>query len=351
MENNILVIGNGFDIAHGLDTRYDDFIKYIRKVYEDNRSMAVGDEDIFSMNCIENNGFINYFLMYTKEVSGWVDLEKLIKEIIEYFKLFFDNYDQYIDDGCIILHDKLNADIHQIKENRVKICLRRFPLFYQDSLNRSTNLKCLDDKYYSKKFGLNKREILKLLKNQLNEIIKLLQIYLKNHMAEKYDSLKKIRQIEDLNPSYVISFNYTDTYKIYGIKTEDVFHVHGSLDKDNMVLGFNDDDPNNLDFVYFKKYFQRIQKLTGYIDKKRFANFYQGTIPDDPVIHFYGHSLDKTDMDIIEKLHSMSSGFVIYKYNQEDYEQKVINLIDVFGKERATEMIQTGWIKFVQCEK
>lgn len=348
MGKNILVIGNGYDIAHGLDTRYDDFIKYIRKVKGDS-NVVTNDDRVFINKCIVNNGFINYFLMYTKEVSGWVDLEKLIKEIIEYFELFFDNYDQYIDNGCIILRDTTNADIHQIKENRVKICLRRFPLFY-----RFTDLNfCLDKKYYSKKFGLNKREIIKLLKNQLNEIVKLLQIYLSNHMKEKTDDLKKICQIEAINPSYVISFNYTDTYTIYGIKAEDVFHVHGSLNKNNMVLGFDDDDPKNLDFVYFKKYFQRIQKLTGYIDERKFIYEDERGIshPNQMIVHFYGHSMDKTDGDIIQKLRSMASGFVIYKYNQEDYEQKVINLIDVFGKEETTEMIQTGWIKFEECKK
>ena len=161
-----------------------------------------------------------------------------------------------------------------------------------------------------------------------------------------------LRQIKQIDPKYVISFNYTTIYKLYGINEEDVFHVHGKLccDPNNMVLGYNDDDPENLDFVYFKKYFQRIQKLTGYIDTNRFGGFdSEGTLRL-PVIHFYGHSMDKTDGDIIQKLRSLASGFVIYKYNQEDYEQKVINLIDVFGKEKAIRMIQAGWIKFVQCE-
>ena len=31
---NILVIGNGFDIAHGLPTQYGDFLNFIRKYYE-----------------------------------------------------------------------------------------------------------------------------------------------------------------------------------------------------------------------------------------------------------------------------------------------------------------------------
>lgn len=176
--------------------------------------------------------------------------------------------------------------------------------------------------------------------------------------------IEKKAQIDSINPQYVISFNYTDTYRIYGIKKEDVFHVHGSLIKNNMVLGFNDDDPENLDFVYFKKYFQRIQKLTGYInnnkiklkkDKIELTNPNSGELEQieidiDPIVHFYGHSMDKTDGDIIQKLHSLANGFVIYIYNQEDYEQKVINLIDVFGKEQAMQLIQERRIKFVQCE-
>lgn len=35
MEHNILVIGNGFDLAHGLNTRYDDFMAYIKRAAED----------------------------------------------------------------------------------------------------------------------------------------------------------------------------------------------------------------------------------------------------------------------------------------------------------------------------
>ncbi len=30
MENNILVLGNGFDIAHGLKTKYEDFMDWVR---------------------------------------------------------------------------------------------------------------------------------------------------------------------------------------------------------------------------------------------------------------------------------------------------------------------------------
>ena len=194
----------------------------------------------------------------------------------------------------------------------------------------------------------------------MNDVIELLRLYLQNYCYDKQkDKLKAKKQISDIHPCYVVSFNYTDTYKVYGIKSEDVFHVHGSLERKNMVLGFDDDEPENLDFVYFKKYFQRIQKLTGYIDDSKFKRTYnldensRIKVEKEVLVHFYGHSMDKTDGDIIKKLKELSSGFVIYvrdpaKYP--DYEQIVINLIDVFGKDDATKMIEKGFIKFKRCE-
>lgn len=117
-------------------------------------------------------------------------------------------------------------------------------------------------------------------------------------------------------------------------------------------MGFNDEKEENLDFIYFKKYFQRIQKLTGYLKTDRLCsvNEFGETDYISTIVHFYGHSLDKTDEDIIKRLQKMSGGFVIYTYNQVDYEQKVINLIDIFGKESAMQMIESGFFRFVQCE-
>ncbi|WP_075678468.1 AbiH family protein [Roseburia sp. 831b] len=351
MEHNILVIGNGFDLSHELNTRYDDFIDWIKKAKEDDSFIENQSEREFIHKCIESNGFVGYFFRYTNVVPGWVDLERLIKEIIGYFELFFSKYPSFIDNRGCISWDSARIDMSKSGMLKTIYCLHSFVLLYDKDYSRSSiHSMHLDNKYYTNAFGLNKREILNLLKKQLDEIIELLRIYLKNQMNEKCESIKKIHQIEEVNPSYVISFNYTDTYRIYGIKPEDVFHVHGSLDKNNMVLGFNDEDEMNLDFVYFKKYFQRIQKLTGYINEARLIDR-NNVLSPKPIVYFYGHSMDKTDGDIIVKLRSLARGFVIYIYNQDDYEQKVINLIDVFGKEEATKLIQNGFIKFEPCSE
>lgn len=348
MENNVLVIGNGFDLAHKLKTKYDDFIQYIRAAEEDDSFIPKQEDREFIRKCIETNGFLNYFLDYTNEVPGWVDLEKLIKDVVDYFGIFFENCDNFVNARNSIELDTMN---NRMPNQMVRVidCIYKFNLFNREDSRGYIFSKRMDPIYYTNSYGLNKRELLKFLKKQLNDVIELLQRYL-IYATENLDKIDKIQQIADINPRYVISFNYTYTYKRYGIKDEDVFHVHGRLLKDNMVLGFNDENPEDLDFVYFKKYFQRIQKLTGYINEARLIDR-NNVLSPNPIVHFYGHSMDKTDGDIIVKLKSLARGFVIYTYDQEDYEQKVINLIDVFKKEEATKMIQTGFIKFVQCEQ
>lgn len=345
MENNVLVIGNGYDLAHNLKTKYDDFIQYIRAAEEDDSFIPKQEDREFIHKCIETNGFLNYFLDYTNEVPGWVDLEKLIKEVVNYFEIFFENCNSFINARESI---ELNTMDEKTPRQKVRVidCLSKFELFDKDNSRGYIFSRHMHPIYYTNGYGLNKKEVLKFLKAQLDDVIELLQRYL-IYTTENLDKIGKIQQIADINPRYVISFNYTYTYKRYGIRDEDVFHVHGRLLKNNMVLGFNDEDPENLDFVYFKKYFQRIQKLTGYINKARLMD-QDADLTPNPIIHFYGHSMDKTDGDIIGKLKSLARGFVIYTYDQEDYEQKVINLIDVFKKEEATKMIQTGFIKFVQ---
>ena len=48
---NILIIGNGFDLAHGLPTKYADFLKFIdffykHKAQESSRLELIAGEDI-----------------------------------------------------------------------------------------------------------------------------------------------------------------------------------------------------------------------------------------------------------------------------------------------------------------
>lgn len=338
MNNNVLVIGNGFDLAHGLNTRYDDFIKFIKDKTYDKYPNNENAAKIKRIVGNEKNGFINYFLAYINEVPGWVDLERLIKNIIHQFQNLFDHYMDYII-GKRFSERKMGGELFD--------ALKKFGFAKGICVYKNAGVQ-FSLEAYKETYGLSRGEIVGKLRKELDDLVSALEAYFMLELeVNPIYGKTALGQIAEIDPKYVISFNYTNTYKLYGIKANDVFHVHGKLgsNPNNMVLGFNDEDETNLDFIYFKKYFQRIQKLTGYIDERKMG------VNDKPVVYFYGHSMDKTDGDIIQKLWSMSNGFIIYKYNQEDYEQKVINLIEVFGKKEATRMIQDKNIIFVQCAR
>ena len=97
----------------------------------------------------------------------------------------------------------------------------------------------------------------------------------------------------------------------------------------NIVLGIEDNDPSNLDTIYFKKYFQRIQKKTG---REVFDWFDEEISSSKPIVtDIFGHSLDTTDKDILMLIFEKSQYTNIYYYNQADYEQKIINLVRLYG--------------------
>lgn len=116
------------------------------------------------------------------------------------------------------------------------------------------------------------------------------------------------------------------------VPTEDHF-IHGRCSamgaSQNIVLGIEDNDPSNLDTIYFKKYFQRIQKKTG---REVFDWFDEKISSSEPIVtDIFGHSLDTTDKDILMLIFEKSQYTNIYYYNQADYEQKIINLVRLYG--------------------
>lgn len=270
----------------------------------------------------DNNNFLDYILKYSNKMNGWVDVKLLIKKVIESFALFINSTDKYTN---------VNYEIEFINER----CLNVVSMFevISDIQEKGFSHKYkIDSKYYSPEYGLNIKEIISLPRSNLDNLIKTLELYLKIVTIDQ--NITPIPKIASINPDYVITFNYTDIYKKYEIDEEHVFYVHGKLDAvhNNMVLGFNDEYPEVLDFIYFKKYYQVMQKNLEFIDESKFKTIYGNPDDSENVIHFYGHSLDNTDGDLIRFLRTCAIKFVIYYYNDKDFEEKIVNLIAVFGK-------------------
>lgn len=332
MDNNILVIGNGFDLHHNLKTKYFDFVEFTKN------SIDMADIPDEIKNKSQNNIFLKYFQKVCEVTRNWIDCEKEIENMVYVIQDLVNVWEQN-EKG-----EATKAELH----NTAYINLAR--QLIQPKFMSWNQGKCKADKKYYKINVFRKDEFMDDLRKELQDVIEVLSFYLKkeeNNVCNK-DAYK---QIVDINPRQIINFNYTKTYsKIYSDKIP-VLYIHGSLeDESSIVLGIPDSEKISLDFVYFKKYFQRIQKRTPSLRTIDFTS-HEGIDRIKPTIYFLGLSMGRTDEDIIKKIIHESLKSIIFYYDQGDYESKVINLIDIYGRSKIEEMIEDQKIEFVKLDK
>jgi len=105
---NILIIGNGFDIEHGLPTGYTDFLKQVISILEKSddchglcKALEKAQMKSEFYEIISSNIWINYFIdRYNKNLLcgiKWIDFE------YEVSKLILDFEQQVIKDGNIFI--------------------------------------------------------------------------------------------------------------------------------------------------------------------------------------------------------------------------------------------------------
>ena len=389
-ERNILIIGNGFDLYHKLPTRYIDFLMLIANWnvfynnYKDNLKKGSGNYDVKEFNIrlsengelnlesledfakyariydtesieflnsnIKNNILIKHFYENRKKIiiNNWVNFEAEIENYLKTIEIFYnfirkEYRTKSYDDNKYILntYEHVGQFIETLSQN---LDIELNNPFYSDYLPET--------EFEEKK---EKKKLLLSIKNQLDDFIKCFKIYISEFVSRLKITVKS-KTVCDLLSNYMelysITFNYTDTIeKIYNLDKMHCHYVHGSTSKDNIVLGIDDNAFDNNDYIYFQKYYQRIQKMTGSIYLKWLAPPLNDYFSIN--LHIFGHSLDKTDKGILKDLffNDYVKQVIIYYHNQRAYEDLVINLVEMFGKDYVIENTGSGKIVFKELEK
>ena len=328
LNNNLLIIGNGFDLEHDLKTHYTDFFDTI------NNNVSSKNEIILNNNkyLIKDNNLLLYLIKEYKQNklqgNNWIDIETELKKIISLIEEI--NINNFIDNMSYYSGDEYTTikKIQSKSSYYFKNCL--FPFIIGNNYY----------KYINEHYNIS----IKILEKDLNELTNMLRDYL---LEQDISNLTKTKDISDIDYkiTHVLSFNYTDTFrKIYSdIDDDKIDFIHGSLNKNNLVLGINEtlteDTANKIvDTVYFKKYFQRIYKKTDYkyvswLDPTDYKNY-----ADFDTVYIHGHSLDESDKEILEKiinsvLKKYTPTVKIFYYDEKHYRQEVTNLIKILGKD------------------
>ncbi len=234
--------------------------------------------------------------------------------------------------------------------------------------------------------GENLKEIIDILKTHLDNLIRCLEIYLEE-CVRKINIECLAADIKDIKFDKVLSFNYTNTYeRIYGFNTNKIeyHYIHGKADinsaneENNMVLGIDEylgkkAKNKDLEFIAFKKYFQRIYKKTENTYKKwieeieenykmiftkeeryrealyrqksetyinKYKDYINNLHSNKSEIYIFGHSLDITDKDIIKELiECPNTETTIFYYDKGVYAQQIANLVKVIGQDELIKRV------------
>ncbi len=395
---NILIIGNGFDLAHRLPTSYTDFLKFFHSVekmpifcgtnkeYEERiakihtNSAEIRDilikifesriphksssftEEVFSdpiaQEIYQNlKGNIWYCYLYKLYENGqikgvnWIDFESEISHIVEIFDRTEENL--YME----VVHDALRNTFPG--DEKIGIFLRTLDsVDFFKTKNPFTYRDFLDDSY-----------------QQLRCFIYCMELYLRNYVEALPVSLFS-QDIKNAVPSAVLCFNYTHTFfKKYGsfFPKAKIHYIHGeSRDSDtsetsNMVLGIDEyykipEDCNaHTNYNIYKKFTQRVINETGFEYREwiqtmdMFSRVYKNT--NDPLpnnIFVFGHSLDITDKDILKDLIDREGvKTTIFYHDKQQQTQQIANLVKMLGQEHFIKMINSvpQQITFVQQQE
>ena len=397
---NILVIGNGFDLALGWPSKYTDFLNFIRvfqiaynnKDYQESR---VPEECIRNLNdridrypqkdekkkleslkpfwdgfskafesreanqvfkdfhfCIYKNRWIEYFkYRYDRQLiagENWIDLEKEIKEaikVLENDSIAIVNSEAFFNDTYEV-NNTIKGLIEKIQSEKKEN--RKYHLPAEAYVKLRSSLICEFDKFVMAlgiyiDFFIRKtyeefdaqRDIFGLLKLKENDKIDhVLSFNYINNYNEKYSGVSQ----EENNTCYVHGLvNYV--YELRKLKN-DSKNIERIIEKNKMIIGFDeyrDDDTKNkhLDFIYYRKYFQRILKGTGsqylkWLEQNELNNIY-----------IFGCSLDATDKEIIKDLFlrkPVHTKIKIYYHDEEAHNRMIMNLISILTQEKVIEM-------------
>ena len=349
--NRLVIIGNGFDLAHGLPTSYRDFI----------------DDYWFNIKDSNHDELVSFNLESYVEFQNHTSLEELINEIIKISE-------KYKRDGIEVY--KLKERPIPLADNRIPIIEYKNYFFKLINQNPAQNWVDIENTYYRSlkeraKGKLNNQNYIWDIK-QLNkdfEVIKgLFEKYLIKIFKEKYnwfdirkneieDHLKDQPNILDflldrknkeyylkdenlnLNETLLLSFNYTKTvedYSNYIFKSIDYNYIHGKIGVEELpiIFGFGDEMDENYSFIEniddneYLKNFKSIQ----YLEHSNYKKTIEFVESEPFQVYIMGHSCglsDRTLLSTIFENENCLSVKVFYHQkskNEDNYTEIVQNI-------------------------
>lgn len=341
--NRLVIIGNGFDLAHGLPTGYCDFIDDFWKNFKEK---AKTDEYMKFVHT--HDGYDKYYNAYGA-INCFEDLKNSIRaDVVEYSERVFDEhqityYTSKFGDREKIFEfkndffKKINVkrienwvDIENEYYKLLKNCLKQGNSIVE--LNEQfEEVKLFLEKYLIRnveekfKFSLDvTEEIIKIFENNNYESQSLKRFYLELPKKDEREFEKFFNQtLNDMHlfdrPNYVpsikinnyfLSFNYTYTAfeynNVLANNQENLIEIHGTLlDKNNPInFGFGDEMDKHYQEIEEKEdneYLKNIKSFQ-YLHTSNYKRLLDLIDSEHFQVYIMGHSCGLSDRTLLNTI-------------------------------------------------
>jgi hypothetical protein len=336
--NKIILIGNGFDLAHGMKTSYNNFIDdfeneiknefYYRSLnYDGDVAAAVSVSENYKYynpshysfkNNLEafifNNLFFEYVLNRFKALN-YYDLEGFFYEILKQSNI-----------NSIV---KLNNDFSSFTNHLEKYLTRIEEIFKEDQnlpileISNHINSPILfNELSQDAKHSASKKHDA-LYNNEAGK---------RRSMEQFYDGYKKSNTAFKSNTTLLLNFNYTETANLYDNDKSQIINIHGKLNDvgNPIIFGYGDELDSqysvieNMNDNRFLEHFKSInyaktenyKQVLEYIDSELFQ------------VCIMGHSCGNTDRTLLNTIfeHNNCASVKIYYHQKSATENNFLEI-------------------------
>ncbi len=363
--NRVILIGNGFDLAHGMKTSYQDFlndfwkntVNSVRKsegkeIYEDEfiivknvptQWLSEISYDSFTKDLERSKTkieFKNIFLNNVSEkncIQNWVDIEN------EYYELLKNSIDKK--DNIDYSIYQLNKDFSKVKDLLIDYLIKVerdfdsnigpnvFRIKYRinesifsafkmrDFTEASFNIKCKEEfkKYQTNAKAFETRDI-----DQTDLTKKQFSLIQNIGTSASYEKFKKFMLETDAylffellpDNTLILNFNYTFTDTLYEFpkhdekwkgKSFDSIHIHGSNrkeDKNPVIFGFGDELDENykkIENLNDNEYLENIKSIK-YLEIDNYKRLLEFINNGNYQVFLMGHSCGVSDRTLLNTI-------------------------------------------------
>ncbi|MCL1637926.1 MULTISPECIES: AbiH family protein [Elizabethkingia] len=324
--NRLILIGNGFDIAHKIKTSYKDFIlDYLKNTFNSARKYGKYEDEFLIV--IKNDRFdkqlntnpyistweLNNFYGYVQSDNSLgitVTGRPFYKEILEYTLKLKNNL------ISILLSSCRESNWVDIENEYYKIlCELSSKNKIQEIIELNKGFELLQNLLYDYLIRIEEQHSSHKYDASRSNLVSQLTEPIKHNLAPQ--SKKTVRGItintnDAPTPSNILflNFNYTSTIETYvkeirkTIPNTDVIYIHGKLNDINnpMIFGYGDEQETN--FEVLEKYDECLKyvKTYWYLRTNNYENFLKFIDVDEFEVYIMGHSCGMSDKTMLSSI-------------------------------------------------